>query len=396
MVIATPSNGTPHIVIKNEIRLDQIDSCLRKLYELFRDSFLDTEESRNSGRKSLFHYTLFSKLFDILEGDAFWASRSRFSNDSTEDMLFDCKWLEKKQYYGDNYIVCFSTGGDLLSQWRGYCPQGGASIEFDILDSHTYTLFHEDVDSKAMPNGDDVASYKNVPFPVLYSQPEFKNDEDETAICRGPIIVDLRKRLEEYIVSKINDPSNVLSEIDIIPFLKNGYFFEEMEHRLVFDNTDGSLEKCIRFRKEADGSRVPYIVVKYGYILESNRDLRLTFTDERITEIFEAKKSGLDNKAIVIPCGINQEVVCRDFSQKILQYKKEIYAADDETNKHIWEQSPIRIICDGHLPVRSITVSPSPQQEYMKEVIERFCRSRYWLQNVEVKCSPIPYIAPRI
>jgi hypothetical protein len=29
------------------------------------------------------------------------------------------------------YVACFSTKGDLLSQWRAYCPNGGYSLGFD-------------------------------------------------------------------------------------------------------------------------------------------------------------------------------------------------------------------------------------------------------------------------
>ena len=66
-------------------------------------------------------------------------------------------------------------------------------------------------------------------------------------------------------------------------YLKNSYFHEEVEYRLNFDNSDGKLENCIRFRKSSDGSLVPYIVVKYGDLLDSGRCLKHTYTPKKLT-----------------------------------------------------------------------------------------------------------------
>ena len=390
------SSGKHRIIIYNEYRLGRIKNWLEWIREINKTYYSPIFRGLDSEQAQLFHYTSFKRLFDILDGDAFWASRSRFSNDDTEDMLLDQHWLEKQQYYGDNYIVCFSQDGDLLSQWRGYCPQGGASIELDIMKAHTYTLFHIDADSKIIPKGNESIQYENQPFPVLYSSPEIAEaGENDVVLCKVPNVDAIKRQLVDYLEDNQN-LSKELSEIDIIPFMKNGFFFEEREFRLVFDNTDGSLEKCIRFRKDDDGSRFPYILLKYGNLLESNRDLKLTYTDEYVTKLFKEKLDNPSSSAINIPCGINQDDICRLFTKEINKHKKKIYYNEDDIKKENWMQFPVRIICDGHLPVRSITVSPSPQQQRMKEVIERFCRSRYWLQNVEVKCSPIPYIAPKI
>ena len=50
-----------------------------------------------------------------------------------------------------------------------------------------------------------------------------------------------------------------------------------------------------------------------------------------------------------------------------------------------------KIWCEGHLPIRTITVGPRADKEQVKESIEHYCKHTYWLKDVEVKASTIPY-----
>lgn len=105
----------------------------------------------------LYHYTSGTGLIGILEADQVWASSIHGLNDSKElshtvDLAKEIirETLNTTGVEGDNnflyafsqlldsiskislYISCFSTAGDSLSQWRGYCPPGfGYSIGFD-------------------------------------------------------------------------------------------------------------------------------------------------------------------------------------------------------------------------------------------------------------------------
>lgn len=368
----------------NQDRIVEIEKCLSKI----KIGFPDFSDSRlEYGEQLLFHYTSFEKLFSILDNDSFWASRSRFSNDSTEDKLLGENWLKKEQYYGDNYILCFCKEDDVLSQWRGYCPQGGATIGLQFPKGFsTYALLNANCESVSGISGEYIELYQNRPLPVIYCQ---TNDSKVSGIN---IKNDLLKLFSEP------EMNNIDAELyDIVPYLKNSYFFEEKELRLVFNNSNRDLENCIRFRKLDDGSMVPYIVVKYGNLLEMGRDLSYTYSKDYVVELFNQKIKDKDGSPIIIPAGRNQADACAFLSNEIISFKKKIYNDDKlQFEQEMWEEEPIRVLCDGHLPIVSITVSPSPNQEYMKEVIERFCKSRYWLQNVEVKCSKIPYIAPKL
>lgn len=369
---------------RNEKSIKKTERCINEIIKGFPNH--NKEGKRvEFGIQHVYHYTSFEKLFSILDNDSFLASRSRFSNDATEEKLVGDNLLKETQYYGDNYILCFSRDGDVLSQWRGYCPKGGASIEFELPQgASTYTLLHSDY-SVIKSNNDKVELYENRPLPVIYCRTQKSNSKG----------VEIDKVIDLFNEPKFKEMG--INLIDIIPYLKNGYFYEENELRLVFNNSNRELEKCIQFRKLDDGSMVPYIVVKYGNLQQMGRDLSITYDKEYIDKIFKDKLKNASSSAIIIPCGRNQSEICSEFSKRIREYKIDIYknnSKDKEQKK--WEKHPINIICDGHLPVVSITISPSQDQGHMKEVVERFCRSKYWLQNVEVKTSEIPYIAPKL
>jgi hypothetical protein len=108
----------------------------------------------------IYHYTSQSGLLGIVNNKCMWASRIHYLNDS-EEFYLALKMLRNEiqavassdsYFIGANfislgdvdrilsefttthtYICSFSENGDLLSQWRGYCPKGnGFSIGFDF------------------------------------------------------------------------------------------------------------------------------------------------------------------------------------------------------------------------------------------------------------------------
>ncbi len=377
---------SPYIAL-NENELPSIAKAINGLIAGFHD--VSRPVSNNECTDILYHYTSIEKLFSILEGDSFWASRSRFSNDSTEGEILGAEWINKEHYYGDNYIVCFCGDNDKLSQWRGYCPYGGASIGFKFIDSSTYTICKSgESDSK-----NNMELYKNTPLPVIYCRTDDSAPNDSG-------IYNAKENLNnswDEITKKLPDQNNGIHHIEmrhIVPYLKSGYFIEENEYRLVFDNTNGELEDYIQFRTLSDGIKIPYIIVKYGNLINGGNSIRRYFTKDNIEQIFNERIKSSMREPIVIPAGKDQKEICREFTGHFNLHKSE--RASSKMLEKRWQTNPLRIICEGHLPIVSITVSPSPKQQYIKEVIERFCKSKYWLQNVEINCSNIPYINPNI
>ena len=122
----------------------EIDSLAKKLYA-FRPT------------KVLYHYTSLSGLQGILASKSIWASDIRYLNDAAEmrhaanlitgeitqrlgrsqensKVLRQLRdWLAHRLVEGHIlFAASFTENGNLLSQWRGYCPPGkGVSVGFN-------------------------------------------------------------------------------------------------------------------------------------------------------------------------------------------------------------------------------------------------------------------------
>lgn len=104
--------------------------------------------------KILYHYTSPGGLFGIVTNKSLWATNLHYFNDSSEFsyainltnniLTNDAEWIDKHEFIEmikrhlssicklQKFVVSLSENGDLLSQWRGYCPTtGGYSIGFD-------------------------------------------------------------------------------------------------------------------------------------------------------------------------------------------------------------------------------------------------------------------------
>lgn len=105
----------------------------------------------------LYHYTSLQGFIGLMQNKSIWCSHCEFLNDSSEfihalrfasettsrifmedDYLNAFSWLISETVHKlkldsrQIFVTSFSEKADLLSQWRGYCPQGaGIAIGFD-------------------------------------------------------------------------------------------------------------------------------------------------------------------------------------------------------------------------------------------------------------------------
>lgn len=100
----------------------------------------------------LYHYTSQSGLYGIITSRSLWATDIHYVNDSFEfsyaiDMakrILDSKWKNEIEFTEmikshllsicsvHKYVFSLTAKGNLLSQWRGYCPKsGGYALGFD-------------------------------------------------------------------------------------------------------------------------------------------------------------------------------------------------------------------------------------------------------------------------
>ena len=311
-------------------------------------------------KPGLNHYTSLSNLYSILEGDSLWVSNTRFSNDSSEEKLIDQEWKDAQMYNDDNYIICLCLDGDQLSQWRGYCNDGGVSLEMDLYEPHLFSILHKDYEQ----------SGKHEMFYCLPLSVNYVGEGNPSM---------------QALIQAIPDKSEMSEKIkDLVPYFKHDKFIEEKESRIVFNNRNNDLAKCIRYRDIGNHTKVPYIVVKSGNVGANKVSCNFDYselTDSNLKKRSESLKHA--DKKIMIPQGHDQEAV---FSKVCSVIERVNNSVTDKGEK-------LKIFCEGHVPIRRITIAPMQGKERIKEQIEHFCRSKYWLRYVDIDISSIPYVA---
>lgn len=125
-------------------------------------AFVESLYSVSDIPEILFHYTSTTGLLGILEHRALWASELRYLNDSAEltygyqlllaevrarrksptqnaELLTQLEnWLEHRSRFGPMvFVAAFTGNGNLLSQWRAYCPPAGG-VSFGVASAHLH------------------------------------------------------------------------------------------------------------------------------------------------------------------------------------------------------------------------------------------------------------------
>ncbi|MBU1216771.1 DUF2971 domain-containing protein [bacterium] len=238
----------------------------------------------------LYHHTSLQGLMGIINSKSIWASNSDYLNDHSEySHLFNLvSDYINKNYFDDDYlspysfsvqmnrpkygnknpqvfIGSFSESSDLLSQWRGYCPEsGGICIGFNreslerMVKASGYELkkciYLEEEQNKIVA---EVVEKSILEFPKLV--------EDRSVYVKLPDREQWQKanELNEY-VSKGEgkvQADKVVSELytsisGLAPLIKHTSFKEEVEWRIICKNPNTKT----MFR-EANTYLVPYIAL---------------------------------------------------------------------------------------------------------------------------------------
>jgi len=194
----------------------------------------------------VFHYTSSQGLLGIADSGSLWATNIHYLNDSKElNHAFDVFRNEllgrkdKNPLHGllinsfDNirhmklFVCSFTEEGDLLSQWRGYCPEGaGISLGFEF----------SKIKDSALKQGYTIG-------PCIYEESEKRR------ITR--IVIDDLMPVLSSMVGKY--PENHIRGyfyeriVKIVPFMKHSSFKEEKEWRCSLSPSADS-SKQIKYR----------------------------------------------------------------------------------------------------------------------------------------------------
>lgn len=213
----------------------------------------------------LYHYTSLEGLLGIVSSQSLWGTHTSFLNDSSEffhglafassiaNHLYEN--LDHMQTYGwsvrtaienlkpeDLYVCSFSEVPDLLSQWRGYCPQGaGICIGFDaeIIQSFCTQnkfrlekcLYSHDEQEALINQLIDSAYSKYPKFPLALNNYEKLNPRQKANFEIDYHISITEGENKDQADKTINDLCSEL--VQIVPLFKNKGFYEESEWRII-------------------------------------------------------------------------------------------------------------------------------------------------------------------
>lgn len=368
----------------------------------------------------LYHYTKLDTLWKILESDSLFARNIRFSNDFNEYLtgrdtiekfvrgLKDLNSSQRNEILKkvqENpmmyFMVCFCEDGDLLSQWRGYA-QNGVSIGMDFtggicetgnLSQHVEWFCvlnnkkYQDATGKKTDGKyyieNEPTIFLQMPYKVQYVSKERSwRDKDNKNV----------KMILNELYENSEDGQDRL--LGYIPYIKDKGFREEEEYRLIYDmeflGQSEAHSESVRSKKleflEQDNLKKPYINVEFGKPKNKESKVKTVWLggeakvlrDEIVAQYRSLKICFADKTEVYIDEGNNQEEI-QETIEKLI-----------EGSVKFREKEPIKIWCRGHLPIRKIIVGPGERQDEIKECLEFFKKTIYWLKYVDIDVSITP------
>lgn len=203
----------------------------------------------------LYHYTSPEGLHGIVESREIWATNIHYLNDESEFhhalgiasaevelakkkvsnnldvcVLSQMQEVGLRKDYRQLFVASFSEKGDLLSQWRAYCPNGGCSIGF----VGTALARKDDPTFRLWPCMYELESQKETVRNVIeWCLSEFRNAH----VCGS------NRHRKQRVQQTANHFRLIMSEV--APLLKHPEFSEEREWRLI---GGGQTKNALAFR----------------------------------------------------------------------------------------------------------------------------------------------------
>lgn len=271
----------------------------------------------------LYHYTSASAMKSILDNRSLRFTKIDFMNDVEEieyalhilDNLIDINknlkeetktkikdqlMIKRKDYFfGNTYVMSFSSNGDLLPVWTHYGREDGYSIKFakELFKSMDYT----DTTFIGSGNGSNYHTYSIRVNEVIYDD-----------IIQKKIISDLLNEIDYFDRNNGEQYINILLNliVDILVFFKNPGHKSEKEYRLVVTFENNSYKEHILKHRVFKGAFIPY--VEYPINLNYIRKIKIGPNNN-----FDLVKKGLESYISANPLLKNIEI---EESKMILRF----------------------------------------------------------------------------
>jgi hypothetical protein len=237
---------------------------------------MNPEPPTEAARIPLYHYTSGPGFLSMLKSGQLWFTHIKYLNDSAEytyalnllmDVLQEYKGIGTQEHLQHAYDTIFkekrlkshytfslTERGDWLSQWRGYCPDGGYS--FSINDQHldqmraTYDLaFGKCLYDRNEQRQFIIGRIIGVPAEALK---QADNAEKEAA-AQGRTY----SKGMDYQTSGMM--MHIINNAHLLAFIKDPFFEEEREWRMVASEKD--MSKTSRYLKYRSSQNmfIPYL-----------------------------------------------------------------------------------------------------------------------------------------
>jgi hypothetical protein len=209
----------------------------------------------------LYHYTTLAGYMGMRQSKSLWLSNILYQNDLQEyeyakDLITKVFWTYKGLSYPSDILSKFghdvppfftfslSENGDLLSQWRGYCPSGGVSISIHENILKDTISFNGLSIGKCIYEENEQISY--IKKYIIQMEPD---EWLET--------VERFKRMTKDYAPFFTVYNRILMHT---PFIKHPAFKEEQEWRLIKSFKDVDEVKRSAKVRERNNNIIPYIV----------------------------------------------------------------------------------------------------------------------------------------
>ena len=381
----------------------------------------------------LYHYTTRENIWNIINTDSFYARHVRFSNDSAEYSLGKreverClkEVFEKNEgikskntklsELDDCYMVCFCKENDILSQWREYA-RGGVSLELYFNKDIIYTIKCNSEIEKENRDKHNLKTLSPYALPGRIFSRYYEDDIQYLKMYTAPILVkyvkegdrqiwDCVNKIYNYVKAGERDQEAIHYYKQLLPYIKHTGFNEEKEARLIFTIPNSYTSGIIDYSDDA-GIKKSYIRVQMGDA-EKAQDTKCVIKYSNIPEeLIQKVRNKMKGEGIAIP-GREKERIKIEFEPETVErsYMEEkhffignckgqqyIFEVVDKyvSNYNIQNECNINIWCEGHLPIRKVTVGPSADAYELSESIRHRISNIYWLKYVKVEKSDIPY-----